>query len=107
MAAVKKPGTPLQRYFRLLEVVAGFPAGVTLAQLVGLLGLPKTTVHRLLRGLTEVGALTEGPGGTYRLGPRFSRSSPPSGGAVSPPASARMWTASPASPVRFPSRASR
>ena len=71
MAAVKKPGTPLQRYFRLLEVVAGFPAGVTLAQLVGLLGLPKTTVHRLLRGLTDVGALTEGPGGTYRLGPRL------------------------------------
>ena len=71
MAAVKKPGTPLQRYFRLLEVVAGFPSGVTLAQLVGLLDLPKTTVHRLLRGLTEVGALIEGPGGTYRLGPRF------------------------------------
>jgi DNA-binding IclR family transcriptional regulator len=71
MAAVKKPGTPLQRYFRLLEVVAGFPAGITLAQLVGQLGLPKTTVHRLLRGLTEVGMLTDAPGGTYRLGPRL------------------------------------
>jgi DNA-binding IclR family transcriptional regulator len=70
MSAVKKSDTPLQRYVRLLEVVSGFPAGITLAQLVGVLGLPKTTVHRLLRGLTEVGMLSAAQSGRYRLGPR-------------------------------------
>jgi DNA-binding IclR family transcriptional regulator len=71
MSDVKTTDTPLQRYMRLLEVVAGFPAGITLAQLVGVLDLPKTTVHRLLRGMTEVGMLTPAQGGRYRLGQRF------------------------------------
>lgn len=71
MSDVKATDTPLQRYMRLLEVVAGFPAGITMAQLVGVLDLPKTTVHRLLRGLTEVGMLSPVQSGRYRLGPRF------------------------------------
>jgi DNA-binding IclR family transcriptional regulator len=70
MSPVKTSDTPLQRYVRLLEVVAGFPGGITLAQLVGVLGLPKTTVHRLLHGLTEVGMLSDGQSGRYRLGAR-------------------------------------
>jgi DNA-binding IclR family transcriptional regulator len=65
--------SPLDRYFRVLEVVANFPHGVTLVQMVEVLGLPKTTVHRLLRGLVTSGALAAltpryGP---YVLGSRF------------------------------------
>ncbi|TXH32778.1 MAG: IclR family transcriptional regulator [Rhodospirillaceae bacterium] len=65
--------SPLDRYFRVLEVVANFPHGVTLVQMVEVLGLPKTTVHRLIKGLVACGALTAltpryGP---YVLGSRF------------------------------------
>ena len=50
--------SPLNRYFRVLEAVASFPHGMTLVQMVDVLGLPKTTVHRLLKGLLSSGALT-------------------------------------------------
>lgn len=65
--------TPLDRYFRVLEAVSNFPHGITLVQMVDVLGLPKTTVHRLIRGLVASGALTAltpryGP---YVLGSRF------------------------------------
>jgi len=65
--------SPLDRYFRVLEVVANFPHGVTLVQMVEVLGLPKTTVHRLLKGLVASGALTAMTPryGPYVLGARF------------------------------------
>ena len=64
--------TPLERYFRVLEVVANFPRGITLSQLVSVLGLPKTTVHRILRNLTGAGALAtfDQHSGSYKLGQR-------------------------------------
>jgi DNA-binding IclR family transcriptional regulator len=65
--------TPLDRYFRILEVVANFPGGVSLTQLVEILALPKSTVHRLLRGLVASGALiSQSPRyGPYVLGGRL------------------------------------
>ena len=64
--------TPLERYFRVLEMVGNFPRGITLSQLVSVLGLPKTTVHRILRNLTAAGALAtfDQHSGSYRLGRR-------------------------------------
>lgn len=44
---------PLERYIRILEVLSGFPHGVSLGPIADMLGLPKTTVHRLLKGLAE------------------------------------------------------
>lgn len=65
--------SPLDRYLRVLEVVANFPHGVSLTQIMEILGLPKSTVHRLLRGLVASGALTsQSPRyGPYVLGNRL------------------------------------
>ncbi|TDQ84127.1 IclR family transcriptional regulator [Dongia mobilis] len=65
--------TPLDRYFRILEMAAGFPGGITLSQLVEVLALPKSTVHRLLRSLVAAGLLTaRAPRyGPYVLGGRL------------------------------------
>jgi DNA-binding IclR family transcriptional regulator len=65
--------TPLERYFRVIEGVSLFPSGATLAQLTGVLAMPKTTCHRLLHKLASVGVIKagEGHGGTYGVGPRL------------------------------------
>jgi DNA-binding IclR family transcriptional regulator len=65
--------TPLDRYLRVLEVVANFPHGVSLTQIMEILALPKSTVHRLLRGLVGSGVLTsQSPRyGPYVLGNRL------------------------------------
>lgn len=52
---------PLDRYFRILEVVSAFPSGIGLAQIAEIVGLPKTTAHRLLRGLLESEVLETSP----------------------------------------------
>ncbi|WP_342643299.1 IclR family transcriptional regulator [Rhodoligotrophos ferricapiens] len=70
MAAEK----PLERYMRILELISGFPDGISLSTLASALDLPKTTAHRLLKGLTDVGMIEPAPpaGGSYRLGTRFT-----------------------------------
>ncbi|MBO1324235.1 helix-turn-helix domain-containing protein [Acetobacter sp. TBRC 12305] len=50
---IKSDEKPLERYFRILEVVSAFPSGIGLGQIADIVDLPKPTVHRLLRGLTE------------------------------------------------------
>jgi DNA-binding IclR family transcriptional regulator len=69
----QKTDTPLDRYFRVIEAVSGFPGGVTLSQLTAVLGMPKTTCHRLLRKLASVGVVraSEGYGGLYSIGSRL------------------------------------
>jgi DNA-binding IclR family transcriptional regulator len=64
---------PFERQFRALETVAAFPRGLSLTELVAVLDLPKTTVHRLLKSLTQAGVLSaKNPRfGPYVLGPRF------------------------------------
>lgn len=74
--APEDPGatdTPLDRYVRILEVVGNFPGGVSLTQIVEILALPKSTVHRLLRGLVAARVLTSHAPryGPYVLGNRL------------------------------------
>lgn len=66
---------PLERYFRVLEVVAAAHDRVGLAEIAAATGLPKPTVHRLTRTLSEAGALEiqSGPHKTYGVGRRLWR----------------------------------
>lgn len=67
------PG-PLGRYMDVLELVAAFPGALTLADVASILDLPKTTAHRLLKGLVKAGLAREGAGGrSYDLGDRLTR----------------------------------
>jgi DNA-binding IclR family transcriptional regulator len=53
---------PLQKVFSILEtVVAGQDKGVTYTQIVTQLNLAKSTVHRILKDLTDLGYLTFNP----------------------------------------------
>ncbi len=65
---------PLERYFRILEILAAFPDGLSLMEVGRMLGLPKATAHRLLAGLqkSQLVALTA-PGNAYVLGDRTRR----------------------------------
>lgn len=71
----KAEDKPLDRYFRILEVVSAFPSGIGLAQIAEIVGLPKPTVHRLLRGLLESRVLETSPAGPllYVTGSRVRR----------------------------------
>lgn len=65
---------PLGRYLQVLELVAAFPGALTLAEVSSLLKLPKTTAHRLLKGLVRSGLAKDGVGGrAYHLGDRLMR----------------------------------
>lgn len=65
---------PLDRYMQVLELLAAFPGALTLADVAGLLELPKTTAHRLLKGLVRAGLAKDGVGGrAYHLGDRLIR----------------------------------
>ncbi|KRE11534.1 hypothetical protein ASE66_23615 [Bosea sp. Root483D1] len=68
------PDSPLERYLRLLEIIAAFPSQLALADVAALSDLPKTTAHRLLKGLVKAELATGGQGGrAYSVGPRLSR----------------------------------
>ena len=64
---------PLHKVFSILEtVVAGQDRGVTFSEIVTTLGLPKSSVHRILKDLAELGYLNFNPEtkryfGTLRL----------------------------------------
>jgi len=65
---------PLERYLRLLEIIAAFPGQLALADVAALSDLPKTTAHRLLKGLVKAELASGGQGGrAYTVGPRLSR----------------------------------
>jgi DNA-binding IclR family transcriptional regulator len=67
--------TPLERYLAILETVAPFAEGLTAAELELALGLPKTTVNRLLHGLLDSGMIRADSARNrrYRLGDRALR----------------------------------
>jgi DNA-binding IclR family transcriptional regulator len=52
-----KSERPLERYLRMMEVISTFSKGITFPELLDVLDLPKTTVHRLLNSLVESGAV--------------------------------------------------
>lgn len=66
--------SPLERYVRLLEIIAAFPDQLALTDVAALSELPKTTAHRLLKGLVKAQLASGGQGGrAYAVGPRLSR----------------------------------
>ncbi|MCC6303650.1 MAG: IclR family transcriptional regulator [Rhodobacteraceae bacterium] len=66
--------TPLSRYVRLLEAIAGAPGGMTLTELAAAAGLLPASTHRLVAGLRETGLLSRAEGSrTYHAGPRLRR----------------------------------
>jgi DNA-binding IclR family transcriptional regulator len=69
-----EPDSPLERYLRLLEIIAAFPDQLALTDVAALSDLPKTTAHRLLKGLVKAELASGGQGGrAYAVGPRLSR----------------------------------
>ncbi|WP_439814699.1 IclR family transcriptional regulator [Zavarzinia sp. CC-PAN008] len=64
---------PLERYLRVMETLAPHPDGLSLSELVGIMGLPKTTVHRLLGTLARTRAIRPSPRrpGAHVLAPRM------------------------------------
>lgn len=53
---------PLHKVFSIIDtVVAGQDRGLTYSEIVAALNLPKSTVHRVLRDLTELGYLSFNP----------------------------------------------
>lgn len=65
---------PLDRHIQVLEVISAFPGAVTLSDVGAILGLPKTTAHRLLKGLVRAGLATSSLGGrAYQPGERLIR----------------------------------
>ena len=74
-AAVAPAGgndSPLSRYVRILETVAAARTGLTLTEIAQELGLQAGTVHRLLRGLVDLGLLRTRAGSkSYVPGPRL------------------------------------
>lgn len=66
---------PLERYARILEIIAGFPNGVSPAVVGDMLELPKASAYRLIRSLADVGLveMTAPPAATCRIGNRLSR----------------------------------
>jgi len=56
----------LVKVFSILEAMAGKPDGVSLNELASLVGLPKSTAHRLLKTLCTLGYAANCGGGIYR-----------------------------------------
>ena len=67
-----KNDSPLGRYVRILESVATARTGLTLTEIARELDLQAGTVHRLLRGLVDLGLLCTRAGSkSYVAGPRL------------------------------------
>lgn len=66
---------PLERYFRVLELLASYPKGLSLNELVVMMMLSKGTVHRLLSAMQRTNLVTMA-GGTrprYTISTRVQR----------------------------------
>lgn len=74
MPAQSETDSPLERYLRLLELISAFPDRLALTDVAALSDLPKTTAHRLLKGLVKAELASGGHGGrAYSIGPRLLR----------------------------------
>ena len=66
------PGsTVLARALRILDAFSPDRPVMTLSEIARQIGMPVSTVHRLLAGLVEWGALERGDDGSYRVGLRL------------------------------------
>jgi len=66
---------PLERYVRILEIVAGFPAGISGTVVAEMLDLPKASAYRLMKSLADVELIEQiGPRtANFKLGRRLER----------------------------------
>jgi IclR family transcriptional regulator, KDG regulon repressor len=65
------PGRPLRRALSVLQVLADAPTPLTLSELGKLIGSPKSTLHRIMRVLTDLGLATRMESRSYVLGDYF------------------------------------
>lgn len=67
--------SPLERYFRIVEVLCGFPAGLGLAEVAVLLSIPRQSAHRLLANMQAAKLIdvTSGRNQKYVLAERIRR----------------------------------
>jgi DNA-binding IclR family transcriptional regulator len=64
----------IRRVATILRAVKDAPSGLTLAELGRVVGLPRSTVHRIVKTLAEDGFLTVGPNQNgVRLGPELAQ----------------------------------
>ncbi len=61
----------IDRMAEILLLLERRPQGATIRDLVDLLGLPRTTVYRILNTLQFHGIVRRSPSGSYSLGPRL------------------------------------
>ncbi|MBA8826216.1 DNA-binding IclR family transcriptional regulator [Saccharopolyspora lacisalsi] len=66
-------GGPLRKAFTVLDALSGASKPVTLSELSQIVNLPKSTVHRLMRVLTDLGLAVRMESKAYRLGDYVSR----------------------------------
>jgi DNA-binding IclR family transcriptional regulator len=64
----------ISRVAQIFRALDGEPQGLSLAQLAVRLGLPRSTIHRIVTALIAEGLLvTASPAGRVRIGPEFTR----------------------------------
>lgn len=73
MDARENKSPPLERYIRILEMLAGFPEGLSLTEIAKMLAVPKASTHRLLASMQRSDLVASGEGATYVLGRRAKR----------------------------------
>ncbi|MBZ6174597.1 helix-turn-helix domain-containing protein [Streptomyces olivaceus] len=73
-------GGPLRKALAVLEVLAEAPGPLTLSELSRLADLPKSTLHRLMRVLTDNGLAVRKESKSYELGTYLSRLAATGGG---------------------------
>ncbi|WFU06707.1 IclR family transcriptional regulator (plasmid) [Rhizobium sp. CB3171] len=70
----KRQSGPLERYTLVLEAIAGSVDGLTGREIEAVLGLPKTTINRLVNALESSNLVARnGRGGEFKLGGRLRR----------------------------------
>ena len=70
----RESASAVSRGLELIEAIAGAGRALTVAELCGILDLPKPTVHRLCQRLAGSGYLAHEPGDRhYAIGPRLLR----------------------------------
>jgi DNA-binding IclR family transcriptional regulator len=61
----------IDRMVEILDVLAHRSDGVTISELVGAVGVPRTTVYRILNTLQDHGLIRRAISGNYSLGPKL------------------------------------
>lgn len=67
------PGGPLRKALAVIEALAEAPRPLTLSELSRLVNLPKSTLHRMMHSLTDIGLTVRKESKSYELGTYLSR----------------------------------